>query len=380
LYAAAGLLVLVGAAIGYPWIVKSRAEPTSTSRVQTSVPPLRMGFSANREGPVWKLSWDRGAMEVIKPSGAVLTIKDGNSEQQLNLPPADLSNGTIFYTPQSGDLLFSLQLQNGGATPLEEHIRVLEGPQNVQNVAERNPQTLPNNIGVQAKASSRGSTLPAEPPRTTSSGVGRDIAVSATLSTSVRPNPVPTETGASPTIIREVPPSPVEIPQPPAVAFAVPIAPRFERPVDLPPPPKEIPQPTPNPGGSAPQKIALAPESVVQNPPIPTRSTPLTIAAPATPPSAAISAQAKSTYIGPIPVQQVRPQPPPNVKSSGVQIQVHIEIDPRGNVTKATPIGATVANFALTAVTVRAARSWHFEPAKMEGQPVPSEMDLVFKF
>jgi hypothetical protein len=31
-------------------------------------------------------------------------------------------------------------------------------------------------------------------------------------------------------------------------------------------------------------------------------------------------------------------------------------------------------------VSVRAAQSWQFEPAKMDGRPVASEMDLVFRF
>lgn len=37
-------------------------------------------------------------------------------------------------------------------------------------------------------------------------------------------------------------------------------------------------------------------------------------------------------------------------------------------------------NFPLVTVAVRAARSWHFQAAKLDGRPVPSEVDLLFKF
>jgi hypothetical protein len=88
----------------------------------------------------------------------------------------------------------------------------------------------------------------------------------------------------------------------------------------------------------------------------------------------------KQNYIGPKPVQQVRPQPPPNVDATGRQIQVRVQIDARGKVTNATPIGVTGVNFPLVFVSVRAAQAWQFEPAKMDGRPVASEMDLVFRF
>jgi len=107
---------------------------------QASVPPLRMGFSAAQEKGLWKLSWDRGTMEVLKPSGALLEIKDGAKEQHIHLTPADLSSGTIYYTSRSGDLSFSLQLEGtGSTTPMEEHVRILEGPPPVPETAAANP-------------------------------------------------------------------------------------------------------------------------------------------------------------------------------------------------------------------------------------------------
>ena len=321
-YVVGGVLVLAGAFGGYRWSVKS-PEPA-----QKSVLSLHMGFSANREGPVWRLSWDRDAMALMKPSGAVLAIKDGSRKQQLNLAPADLSSGTILYTPRGGDLVFSLQVERGSGMPIEEHIRVLDS-ESVQKPAARGQQTLPNNTAVQAKASPRGSTVPPKLPRSATSVTDGETRLNSILGTT----PTRAETTAAPASTRDVPPGPAETPQ---------------------------------------------------SPPVDARSatglTPSSLAVPATQPSAAVPTPGKPIYIGPKPVQQVPPQRPPDVNSSGVRIQVHVQIDAQGNVTRATAIGVTAANFPLVSVSERAARSWQFEPARMDGRPVPSEMDILFRF
>ena len=78
-------------------------------------------------------------MAVLKPSSALLDIRDGASGQQIHLTPADLSSGTIFYTPRSGDLRFSMELELRDAAPMEEHVRILEGPPGASVSAESMP-------------------------------------------------------------------------------------------------------------------------------------------------------------------------------------------------------------------------------------------------
>ena len=137
----AATFVLSAAGMGgynaYQAMLKNRAEAAATA-VQASAPPLRMGFSAARENGLWKLSWDRGTMDVVKPSGAILDIKDGVSGQRIHLTPSDLSSGTVYYTSRSGDLSFSLQLEGA---QLEEHVRILEGPPPAPETAAVNPAT-----------------------------------------------------------------------------------------------------------------------------------------------------------------------------------------------------------------------------------------------
>ena len=140
-----GVLLISAVAYGgyraYQGVLKNRpaAAATTTAVPPANVPPLRMEFSAAREGELWKLSWDRGTMAVLKPSSALLDIRDGASGQQIHLTPADLSSGTIFYTPRSGDLRFSMELELRDAAPMEEHVRILEGPPGASVSAESMP-------------------------------------------------------------------------------------------------------------------------------------------------------------------------------------------------------------------------------------------------
>jgi hypothetical protein len=144
----------------YEAMLKNRATAAAATAVQPTAPLLRMGFSAAHENGLWKLSWDRGTMDVLKPNGAVLDIKDGGNQQQIHLTPADLSSGTIFYTSRSGDLSFSLQLEGAGSTaPMEEHVRILEGPPPV-------PETAATNSAAPVKAAARvpNAIVPQGPP------------------------------------------------------------------------------------------------------------------------------------------------------------------------------------------------------------------------
>ena len=78
----------------------------------------------------------------------------------------------------------------------------------------------------------------------------------------------------------------------------------------------------------------------------------------------------------------VDPQAPPGTSTHGlpVHVEIHVAIDAKGNVTSATPIGATAVTSPFMSVAVRAARSWLFKPAELNGRPIASEMNLVFQF
>ena len=62
------------------------------------------------------------------------------------------------------------------------------------------------------------------------------------------------------------------------------------------------------------------------------------------------------------------------------QVQVTVDIDARGKVVQATPVGWSATNAPLMVWAVRAVTSWVFEPAKLDGKAVSSQMNLIFKF
>ncbi len=129
----AGAILLAAIGLGGYLRFSGQLQPRVTFtdnpvRVPTPSGAVRTGFSAAREGPLWRLTWDRAAVAALNPTGAVLDIHDGGKEQQVGLTPSDLSSGTILYTPQTGDLLFSLNIVLPGSQLAEEHVRVLEAP------------------------------------------------------------------------------------------------------------------------------------------------------------------------------------------------------------------------------------------------------------
>jgi hypothetical protein len=62
-----------------------------------------------------------------------------------------------------------------------------------------------------------------------------------------------------------------------------------------------------------------------------------------------------------------------------IQVQVLVGIDARGKVVKVTPAGP-IEDVRLVAAATKAAQFWEFEPARLNGRAIASEMTLVFRF
>ena len=345
-YALAGLLALWVAAGVY---LKSHPAHSPASTVQQ---PLHVGFSANREGSLWRLSWDRRAIELMEPSGAVLTITDGKVNQQLKLTPADLSSGAILYTPRGGDLLFSLQLTHG-SIPIEEHIHVLEDSAGDTKSAQGHTDAPLKNAVLQATASTR-PTLATKRPRAASSRSERQKTVSPISSPSISPSSAPSETKVESASV----PSPV----------VAPLIKPNDDPVSVAPPV--------NARNVSEQPVSPSTSPSVRLDPVPAETPGASVYLHA----AEVPPPARSVYVGPVPIQKVPAQPPPGRDFRGVVIRIRMGIDARGKVTKATAIGVTAANFPLVPAAERAALSWQFEPATIDGRPVPTQLDLLLRF
>jgi hypothetical protein len=354
-----GALAVVAAAA--LWLAFRQVERAPTLATQDTA-RTHLGFSATPAGPVWKLTWNPGAMDTLNPIGGVLSIDDGTYAQEVPLAPPDLASGTMYYTPQqSGSLLFSLRIDRGGSH-VEEHVRVVVAPV-LDQVAGRN-QNDPNR--------------PAPPPRPAAAPTpAYSPQVSTNAPATNSPEPV-TEPRAERTAKAfripvsqrskgPAPNTPSDVEAPPNVEIAAAQPPRpapLTLAIPVPPPNPEPPAPSPQP--------ATAPAAA---------SSATAAGAPAaTPVAAAAPTAAKSSYLPPKPLQQTRPQLPANMPTGVNQVQIQVEIDPRGKVIQATPIGWSATNAPLMVWAVRAVSSWVFEPARLNGKPVQSQMNLIFKF
>jgi hypothetical protein len=347
LYGAIGLVIVVGGAGANFWISRHRSEPALVLKEKTPAPEsVRTRFAANPEGSMWKLTWNRDAVAALHASGAVLSIRDGANEQRVSLTEADLSTGTVFYTPQTGSLLFSLILLTPGSLPVEEHVRVLEAVR---------PSTKPAEPTVQIQ-------LDNQKPRTlrpfsvTSRADGQPSERKAAVVEMAAPPALPMASGAALSASIQLP---MQIPAAPPDRDAAPVS------VPLPQTPAPVPVSSPI---AQPPAVAPASTPLPQGPAVAIARTPETVAA-------------KTDYVPPKAIRQMPAALPAGAPVTGsMTVQLHLEIDASGKVGKVTPTGRNAGNFKLMDAAIRAAKFWVFEPARENGHAVPSEIVLNFRF
>jgi TonB family protein len=357
---AAAALVLVAASGGvYRWMNKRHSYTQRDSRVE-SPPPSRVGFSANREGASWKLTWDSAAVKAKKPTGANLSIQDGASRKDYALTIADLSSGTMYYFPKSGALAFRLRLVRDGVAIAEASVRV---PHSIKPAPDQRsefrklqtPEVARSNPAPQPAA--RGSFVPP-------SAISRPPAQLAPTLTAGPPITTPVVPLLSP---REL--SPVYKAPSPLLGISI----LGEAPRELNIAAKTAPAPARAPEG-------LARSATVTQPPQATVAQPLQDAAPVPTNVAPPSTPPQATFVAPKPIRQMQPLASPDTEVNGSsQVKVLVAINEKGRVTKITS-AAPGQDIRLVEAAVKAAQLWEFEPARLNGRVVPSEITLVFRF
>jgi hypothetical protein len=312
-------LLFMGAFLGsLYWISQHHYPPANRVSRPESQTPDRTGFSANRDGAAWKLTWDSAAVEALKPSGATLSIQDGAGEQDITLSAADLSSGTVYYTPNSSDLAFEFEVRRGSATVAEERVRVVEIKQ-VAVAAPANPvrQTAPAIMSAPNGGSNSGAARVFIPPKSSSRHVE-----------------------SAPILAEAAPLAGASVPEP------SPLAPGFK----APPAPAPVAPATQPQAQSAPPAVAAAASATLYN------------------------------YVAPRAIKQVQPSVEFGGRRNGmIQVQVLVAIDAKGKVVKVTPVGP-IADVRLVAAATKSAQFWEFEPARLNGQAIASEMTLIFRF
>jgi TonB family protein len=348
---AIGLVSMIGAAGGFLWV---KGRPMSARRTQVETPvAVHTGFSANRDGSAWKLTWDTTAVEAMKPTAGILSIQDGTGQQDLALSRADLSSGTIYYSPKSSELAFQLQVQKDGVALAEERVRVLDGirpipkpPDQAQKADFRSSRFS----GSDARPSQAAAVIAGPPAQAV--GTGDDTSGTPRRKMAAR-NFLPPSSGMRPPQSLPV----LSAAEPPIATLAIPlplspdISSSF---VASPAPPSPVPA------------TASTEAQPLQNVPVSAKAS-------------ATAAAPPSSYVGPKPTRQVQPQLPPGLGPGPGQVEVKVSINAKGRVTKIGLISSTT-NPLLMIEARKAAGLWEFEPERLNGQPVPSEMNVLFRF
>jgi protein TonB len=345
---ALGVTAIVAIGGAYQWMNERRMSAGSNFQAEppkTSLPH----FSASRDGSGWKLTWDAAVVEAMQPTAGILSIQDGTAQQEIPLTRADLSSGTIYYSPTTAELAFGIQFLKDGIVLAAQRIRVLgeikalnKPPDQFERTRPGEQDRLPEPTSPQVPHSG-GNFVPTTPPPSAAEPVVKN-AVVRTFSPPISREPSKELAVISTTA------APLEVAAAPAV-------PMVELEATFAPPP------TPSPSMPA---LTPAPATSEASTPAP-----LPTSSPTLPP-------VQSTPIGPKLIKQFQPTGSDIVGMHG-SVELRVAISAKGKVTSVTPVGG-IRNFQLTTAAIKAVEFWEFEPAKLHGKAVPSEINLIVHF
>jgi hypothetical protein len=80
-----------------------------------------LGLRVVREGTDLRVTWNRESPLIATAHGALLTIRDGEAQQEVHLDPRQLRSGNVLYTPVNDYVQFQLELKAtaGGRNAVE---------------------------------------------------------------------------------------------------------------------------------------------------------------------------------------------------------------------------------------------------------------------
>jgi hypothetical protein len=102
------LMIAVGA-LGYQaYLTWAPSRSAATAPVESDAPALAL--QVERRGADLRVSWNRNSRMVTQATSAVLSIRDGETQQQeLHLDLEQLRNGSVLYTPANSTVRFRLE-------------------------------------------------------------------------------------------------------------------------------------------------------------------------------------------------------------------------------------------------------------------------------
>jgi hypothetical protein len=112
-------------------------------------PPASLSLRVERRPGDMLLSWDLHSPAIQNASGARVEISDGPRHQSIDLDRIQLQNGSIAYSPATGDVIFKMDVSAGDHSNVSESLQVFSTPApalppNIQRAAApRKPENPP---------------------------------------------------------------------------------------------------------------------------------------------------------------------------------------------------------------------------------------------
>ena len=306
--------------------IRSKALPAEATRTRAGT-STKLGLSVATSGSEINITWDAKSPLVTSARVALLTIQDGNERRDLPLTKDQLLSSKLVYSRNTDTVHFALEAYGEDGSVARENV-----------IAMGNNANKPATTHYETTVSAPVSTHPTSEEK--KRAPAREfVAPSQRVASPQMDNPAPPPVGAPAELtarldLRQTPPTS-------QVPAAVPAA--------VPPPPQ----------ASSPSQFATRPSQPIQVVP-------------------------QTQQRPPVPLRQVRPVLPDNVKSmltSRASVKVRIQVDASGRVTGAEPLttGGSLDRV-LSSAAAGAAKMWVFEPAREGDRRVPSELTVEFTF
>lgn len=291
----------------------------SSVDIVASVPPSDspLGLSLQRADKDWRLTWSSSAPAIRHAISGKLLIADGAIRKTLDLQSGDLRAGAIFYSPHSDDVSFRMQVSTSDSqTPVTESVRILAEP------GGESPGAFSDSLLITHQPIERADNGATPAAHSTKPEKSEEIQTAGVIETSVASKPIPIGNRSENTQSMPAP----------AISAAN-INPQVEQ---------LLPSPSPVPAPAQPKPIPTG--GHIQPPKLLTRRDPI--------------------Y-------------PADARGMGGTVELHFFITAQGTVRDVTVVKGSPV---LRQAAIDAVRKWRYEPARLDGNSIETEGDVMVNF
>jgi hypothetical protein len=337
-----GLLAL-SAVLYVNRLPKPAASEVTVTRTQTSA---ATALRAERQGEDLKIIWDLNSAGVAGATAGVLDIDDGGTKKQIPMTADQVRFGNVLYTPVSAQVSVQLTTLRDNQNLGQGAVLVLLNRPPVPAAAPGQPKTR---VPFEVQAARQ---IPVAPKTELPPQAEKTAPFERTPLRSFVPPPANSRIAEIPAAEGATPPALNRSPAPQLALTGLAAAP-----VQLAPP-------------GAPRS---APSRAAEEPGLSN----------ATPAAAVSTGPAKTNandYVSPVLTFQAGVRMPPELPRvlKPMAINVLVDLDPGGRVTRVEPVAASGIHRLLLQAAVDAAWKCRFQPARNGQHPVSSRVTLVF--